>query len=224
MNAGVKVLEGMETSLEFWNPLLAEDSVYGDFLDLVENYLSKVLLMSRGIEQTPSILEGFISKENFVHKDIVLIDNIQKCIHEIGKNFCYFMLRGIDCKVINLDTDIRLRNFIASIKDIDADIFSCYTLITTTLTIQNQVVKMVRDNNMSIAIIFGGAPHSQESMNNIHINDNLLLCVEKFILISGLYSRRRNMTTRYTDVVRSGFYLDLLIMILCLSVSLNGRK
>lgn len=224
MNVGVKVLEGMEISSEFWNPSPAEDSVYGDFLDLVENYLSKVLLVSRGIEQTSSILEGFISKENFVHKDIVSIDNIQKYIHEIGKNSCYFMLREIDCKVINLDTDIRLQNFITSIKDIDADIFSCYTLITTTLTIQNQVVKMVRDNNMSIATIFGGAPYSQESMNNIHIDDNLSLCVETFILISRLYSRRRNMTTRYTDVVRSGFYLDLLIMILCLSVSLNGRK
>lgn len=249
MNVGVKVLEGLKTSSNYWNPLSVEESVDGvsstglisgeivndnfaietkvieDRLDLIETYLSQVLLVSRVIEQTLSILEQLISEERDVYKDTVLMDTVQYDIHKVGKNVCCFMLCGIGYKVIDLDMKIRLQAFIESKKEIDAEIFSCYTLMTSTLKIQSKVVKVVHDNNMFIAIIFGGSPYGQERVKKIGDDGYLSSDAEIIILISGPYTRRkRNTADRCMDVdgLRSHHFLSN-IMILCSPVSWYGR-
>ncbi len=93
------------------------------------------------------------------------------------------------------------------------------------LKIQGQVANAVHDSNMLMAIIFGGAPYSQELVNKVGDNGNSSFYAGVVMLTSRLYERRRrNMTIRFMDVDRLRLYLVLsILMILYLSVSQNGR-
>lgn len=186
-----KVLEDLKKSVETWNPPLMEDSldvaisigltpdeivndglsegmeVIGDRFDHAEIYLPQVLAASRVMERALSILEPLILRGEKIYRGTVVMGTVQGDIHEIGKNVCCAMLRGAGYNVIDLGSDVKPRAFIEAAKDSDADILGCSALMTTTLIVQGDVVKAVREEKIPIYTIFGGAPCSQDWVDRI---------------------------------------------------------
>ena len=189
MNAGGNVLEDLK-SVETWNLTSVEDPMdkvlfigltpkeivncglvrrterIRDCFNHAEIYLLKALAVSRIIEQILFIMESSISEEKEAHKGTVVTGTIQRDIHNIGKNIFCAILCGAGYKVIDLGA-IGSKTFIDVMNEVDANIFGRFALMTTTLTIQGEVVNVVHNNNMFIAIIFGGAPCNQERVNNM---------------------------------------------------------
>ncbi len=247
MNAREKVLEDLKVSSETWNLLPVEDSAdevlsIGSTHDGIVKYclirgmetieghsanaeifLPQVLAVLRVVEDAQFILEQFILKEKSIHEDTVAINTVREGVHKIGKDLCSTISCWSSYKVIDSDA-IRWQGHIDTISDIDSGIFSCSTLVIRILTIQDEVVKVVYNKNMLIAMIFGGSPCSQERVNNVGGNGYLLLFVEMVILVFGLYTRRnKNMAVRHLDLDIWGSYHHLSnIMVLCSSVGQNG--
>lgn len=191
MNRKEIVLKDLGKSVETWDLPLMEESldvalsmgltpgeivneglskgmeVIGDRYDNAEIYLPQVLAASGVMERALSILEPFITKGEKAHKGTVVMGTVLGDIHEIGKNVCCAMLRGAGYNVIDLGTDVSPHAFTEAAKNADADILGCSALMTTTLVIQGEVVKAVREEDMPILTIFGGAPCNQKWVEKI---------------------------------------------------------
>lgn len=190
MDRREKVLKDLSISVETWNLSMMENKldealsigltseeivneglargmdVIGDRFDRAETFLPQVLAASKVMERALAILEPLFGRQE-MHKGTIVMGTAKGDIHEIGKNVCCAMLRGTGYKVIDLGTDIDPQTFVEAAKEADADILGCSALMTTTLTIQGEVVKAVSEENLPVLTIFGGAPCSQEWVDKI---------------------------------------------------------
>jgi corrinoid protein of di/trimethylamine methyltransferase len=190
MDGRERVLKDLSTSVETWNLPLMEDrlgkalsmgltpgeiiddglsrgmEVIGDRFGQAEIYLPQVLAASRVMERALVILEPLMA-EGKGHKGVIVFGTVKGDIHEIGKNVCCAMLRGAGYKVIDLGTDVSPQIFVDIVKKANAKILGCSALMTTTLIIQREVVKAVREENLPILTIFGGAPCSRDWVDKI---------------------------------------------------------
>lgn len=88
-------------------------------------------------------------------------------VHSIGKNVCCAMLRGAGFKVIDLGADVSPETFEKSAVKERADIVGGSALMTISLPQQKEMVRIFKEDDLSVMTIFGGAPCSEEWVEEI---------------------------------------------------------
>jgi corrinoid protein of di/trimethylamine methyltransferase len=186
-----QILANLKKSIETWNIELAKQSAQQaldagiDPADAVEKglgmgmqtisqlfdeakiYLPQVLAASTAMESALKVLEPAMAKGTTLSKGTIVIGTVQGDIHEIGKNVVGAMLRGGGYNVIDLGRDVSPEKFVAAARDMKANLVGASALMTTTVTVQKDIVIMLKEENVVVKTIFGGAPCNPEWVESI---------------------------------------------------------
>lgn len=191
VDAKQEILTNLKKSIETWNIELAKKSaqqaldagidpgvaveeglgkgmeVISQLFDEAKIFLPQVLAASTAMESALKIFEPAMAKGASLSKGTVILGTVQGDIHEIGKNVVGAMLRGGGFSVIDLGRDVSPEKFVETARDSKANIVGASALMTTTVTVQKDIVMMLKEENIDVKTIFGGAPCNAEWVESI---------------------------------------------------------
>ena len=138
-----------------------------DMFDEGTAYLPQILMASKAMDTALDVIVPYIENKKPEMRGIVVMGSVKGDIHSIGKNVCCAMLRGAGFKVIDLGTDVDPDKFVKAVEKNHPAVVGASALMTVSLPQQGQLVRIFRENGMSVLTIFGGAPCSQEWVDEI---------------------------------------------------------
>lgn len=185
------ILAGLEHSIATWNldeakryakeamdsGISPEEAIDAGLAKGMENinvmfdaglvFLPQIIMASKAMEAALAVMEPYIGDGSTSLKGIIVMGSVKGDIHEIGKNVCCAMLRGAGFKVIDLGCDVSADGFADAARENGADIVGCSALMTTSLFQQKDVVRVFKEDGLTVLTIFGGAPCSQQWVDEI---------------------------------------------------------
>lgn len=121
-------------------------------------FLPQVLAASKAMEEGMAVFEPFIGKDSpHTTKGNIVIGTVQGDVHEIGKHVVCAFLRGAGYSVFDLGRDVPPDDFLEAAKERNASIVAASALMTTTLIGQKRIVKCLKEEELNIKTLFGGA-------------------------------------------------------------------
>ncbi len=157
MSVGEIINEGLGRGME----------TVGRRFDMAEIYLPQVVAASNTMEAAVKVLEPVMRRGEGSLKGTVVMGTVEGDIHEIGKNVCCAMLKGAGYNVVDVGPDASAMDFIDAAEASGAHIIGGSSVMTTTLEAQRRLVRTVREMDVPLKTIFGGAPCSQEWCDEI---------------------------------------------------------
>lgn len=130
-------------------------------------FLPQILMASKAMEAAIDIIEPYFKDNNVCIKGIVVMGSVKGDIHSIGKNVCCAMLRGAGFKVIDVGADVDPEVFSKIASKEKADIVGGSALMTVSLPQQKEMVRVFKENHLSVLTVFGGAPCTEEWVDSI---------------------------------------------------------
>jgi len=149
--------------------LIAGMNVVGQRFKVGDMFVPEVLMcaraMSAGVEMVkPLLLDGDVAS-----KGTVVLGTVKGDLHDIGKNLVGMMLESAGYKVIDMGVDTAPEEFIAAIKENNAQILGLSALLTTTMLAMKETIEALREQGIrnDVRVIIGGAPISQTFADEI---------------------------------------------------------
>ncbi len=92
----------------------------------------------------------------------VVIGTVQGDIHEIGKSLVGIMLTAAGFEVRDLGVDVAPEQFVAAVREADANLVGLSALLTTTMISQRNVIEALKEAGLRerVKVLIGGAPTS----------------------------------------------------------------
>jgi trimethylamine corrinoid protein len=92
----------------------------------------------------------------------VVIGTVQGDIHDIGKTLVATLLSANGFEVSDEGADVPIDRFVARVREFDADLVCASALLTTTMTLQRQLVASILDTELPTRVMVGGAPVTKD--------------------------------------------------------------
>ena len=124
---------------------------------------------AQAMAECVSILRPLLSEEDAGQETNVLIGTVKGDLHDIGKNLVSMMMESAGMTVHNLGVDISPEDFVAQIKEKDAQIVCLSALLTTTMPMMKQTIDAIVEAGLrdQVKIMIGGAPVTQAFADDI---------------------------------------------------------
>lgn len=174
-----EVVEATREALEQWGQTPGEilqrglvagmDIVGEDFRDGIL-FVPEVLLAAKAMKGAMEILRPLLTDAKDVDRQgTVVIGTVKGDIHDIGKNLVGMMLEGAGFEVINLGINVDADQFLAALREHDADILGMSALLTTTMPYMRTVIQHLRDEGLRerTIVLVGGAPLTEAFAEDI---------------------------------------------------------
>ncbi|MBW2981105.1 homocysteine S-methyltransferase family protein [Candidatus Woesearchaeota archaeon] len=129
----------------------------GEKFDKKEYFLPQVLLSADAMKNAFKVIRSRIEKGTSATKGKVILASVENDIHDIGKNIVKAVLESHNLEVIDLGKDIPADRIVKEAKRLDADLIALSALMTTTAPEMEKVIKALKDNNLKIPVLVGGA-------------------------------------------------------------------
>lgn len=142
----------------------------GEMFQQEEYFVTDILLCSDAMENALVVLRPhLLQTENQLNRKIVL-GVIEGDTHDIGKNLVKTMLQTEGFEVIDLGRDVPVDDFVDTAVKEEADIIGMSTLMTTTMSNMQRVIKKLEERNVrdKFKVMVGGGPISQSFADKIH--------------------------------------------------------
>lgn len=159
--------EGIEANVILNDALLAGMAIIGDKFKREEIFVPEVLVAARAMNKGVEVLKPYLQDSSNISKGTAVLGTVKGDLHDIGKNLVRIMMEGKGIDVIGLGTDISAETFIDEAKKNHADIICCSALLTTTMPEMKRVVDLVKEENLDVKVMIGGAPVNQEFCDEI---------------------------------------------------------
>ena len=152
--------EGVSAKSILEEGLLAGMNVVGEKFKNNEVYVPEVLIAARAMNAGTELLKPLLQSEGVKATGKVVIGTVQGDQHDIGKNLVRMMMEGKGLEVIDLGVDVSPESFVQAAIDNDAQIIACSALLTTTMDVMKDVVKLANEKGIhgKVKIMIGGAP------------------------------------------------------------------
>ena len=103
----------------------------------------------------------------------VVIGTVQGDLHDIGKTLVGTLLEANGFQVVDLGSDVSVEAFVDKAREIHADIVAASALLTTTMTVQKQIVDAIAESGLQdqVRVMVGGSattPGWAASIGAIH--------------------------------------------------------
>ncbi len=132
-----------------------------------EVFIPEVLVAARAMNAGLAKLEPLLIKEKVEPKGLVVIGTVKGDLHDIGKNLVAMMLKGAGYKIIDLGSDVAPDKFVAAAREHSAHVVALSALLTTTMVQMRSVVQALQAAGLSVPVVVGGAPLTQDYANQI---------------------------------------------------------
>ena len=108
------------------------------------------------------VIEPEISRRDLKREVLgkIVLGTVEGDIHEIGKSIVGALLFSSGFVVFDIGKDVTVKEFIAKIKEVDADIVAASALLSTTMPIQKELVEALKTEGLQdkVFVMVGGAP------------------------------------------------------------------
>jgi 5-methyltetrahydrofolate--homocysteine methyltransferase len=96
-----------------------------------------------------------------------IIGTVEGDLHDIGKNLVAMMWRGANFEVIDLGVNVRPAKFVEAVQKHQPELLGLSALLTTTMPAMRATVKAVREAGLTVKVVIGGAPITEEFAREI---------------------------------------------------------
>jgi corrinoid protein of di/trimethylamine methyltransferase len=134
----------------------------GKLFEKQEYFVPEVLMCADALNIGLDVLTPHIPKESKETKGTIVLGTVQGDVHDIGKNLVKLMLDVNGFTVYDLGKDVPLEQFVAKQEETGAEIIALSSMMTTTMMGMKKVVQMVKEKNIKVGILLGGAPVSKK--------------------------------------------------------------
>lgn len=97
----------------------------------------------------------------------IVIGTVKGDLHDIGKNLVTMMLEGSGFEVIDLGVDVDKEQFVAAAVDHKTDLVGLSALLTTTMPAMEETISALKESELKVKIMVGGAPVSRKFSDKI---------------------------------------------------------
>jgi corrinoid protein of di/trimethylamine methyltransferase len=153
---------GIEPMAIIRQGLMPGMNVVGEKFSSGEYFLPDLIIAADGMQQAMELLEPELRlrQQTLESAGTVVIGTVKGDIHEIGKSLVATMLSANGFKVIDLGVDVPTQKFVDKVKETGADIVGLSALLTTTMTVQREVIQALTVAGLreKVKVIVGGAP------------------------------------------------------------------
>lgn len=130
-----------------------------------EYFLPNLIIAAEGMQQAMGLLEPELRarQQEVETAGTLVIGSVAGDIHEIGKSLVATMMSANGFQVHDLGVDVPTADFVAKVKETGADLLGLSALLTTTMTVQRDVIEALEAAGIrdQVKVIIGGAPVSQ---------------------------------------------------------------
>jgi len=161
--------EGMEAKEVLNGGLIKGMDIVGEKMQNGDMFIPEVLMSAKAMSASVEILKPLLSAEDAAAAGKVVMGTAKGDLHDIGKNLVLMMLESAGFEVINLGTDVAPEDFVAAVKEHDANIIGISALLTTTMGAMKDTIDALTEAGYrdKVKVIIGGAPVNQKYADEI---------------------------------------------------------
>ena len=102
-------------------------------------------------------------------KAVMVIGTVAGDVHDIGKGIVASMVKSNGVEVYDLGREVPAEDFIAKVKEVNADFVGSSALLTTTMTEQKKIEELLEKEGLrdKVKTLIGGAPVTQRWADKI---------------------------------------------------------
>jgi corrinoid protein of di/trimethylamine methyltransferase len=151
--AGVSPVEAIEKGLA------KGIRVVGEKFERKEMFVVELIYAAEIMGNAIKILEPELKKSKEKRNVLahVVLGTVAGDIHDIGKNLVRIMLEASGFEVRDIGKDAPTENFVSAAKEMNAEIVGASSLMTTTVSVQKEVVDALRSAGIKAPLMVGGA-------------------------------------------------------------------
>jgi 5-methyltetrahydrofolate--homocysteine methyltransferase len=159
-------VEPMKIVTDYMVPAMSE---VGAKFECNEYFVPELLLSARAMKAAMEPIRPLLAAAGTEPVGRVVVGTVKGDLHDIGKNLVAAMLEGGGFEVIDLGVNVPPEEFIAKVREKNANIVAMSALLTTTMpsmktTIDAMTKAGVRDQ---VKVLVGGAPITQKYADEI---------------------------------------------------------
>ncbi len=148
--------------------LLPAINEVGELFDKGKYFLPQLIASAEAMKLAveylePMLMEGGEQKE----MPVVLMATVAGDIHDIGKNLVVMMLKNYGFRVIDLGKDVSGEVIIQKAKEHQAKMIGLSALMTTTMQEMKRVIGLIRNEQLDVKVMIGGAVITEEYKEEI---------------------------------------------------------
>jgi corrinoid protein of di/trimethylamine methyltransferase len=125
-------------------------------------FLPDLVMAGEAMKAAVAVLEPEMQRSGTERKMLgrVVLGTVKGDIHEIGKTLVGTMLTASGFQVFDMGTDVPTARFVDKAREANADIVGLSALLTTTMTVQRDVVEALKEAGLKdkVKVMIGGAP------------------------------------------------------------------
>ena len=149
--------------------LIAGMDIVGEKMESGDMFIPEVLMAAKAMGECVTILKPLLGEDESATSANVIIGTVKGDLHDIGKNLVAMMMGSAGMEVHNIGVDIAPENFVAHIKEKNAQIVCLSALLTTTMPMMKQTIDAIVESGLrdQVKILVGGAPVTQAFADEI---------------------------------------------------------
>ena len=135
-----------------------------------EIFVPEMLVAARAMKKGVEVLKPHLASGVAGAAGKVVIGTVAGDLHDIGKNLVSMMLESAGFEVIDLGVDVAKEKFVEAVEaNPDVKIVCCSALLTTTMSVMGDVVKLAEQEGIRdrVKIMIGGAPVTESFCQEI---------------------------------------------------------
>ena len=135
------------------------DVVGADFRDGVL-FVPQVLMAAKAMKAGMALLRPLLAETGAPQIGTMVIGTVKGDIHDIGKTLVGMMMEGAGFRVVNLGVNTDVEQFLAALREHEADILGMSALLTTTMPYMRVVIERLKTEGLRerFIVLVGGAP------------------------------------------------------------------
>ncbi len=159
-------VEPLKLVQEYMVPAMAE---VGRRFECNEYFVPELLLSARAMKGALELIRPLLIASGAQPAGRVAIGTVKGDLHDIGKNLVAAMLEGGGYEVIDLGVNVTPEQFVAAVKEKNANIVAMSALLTTTMPSMRTTVDALKQAGVrnQVKILVGGAPITQRYAEEI---------------------------------------------------------
>ena len=125
-------------------------------------FLPQLMRSAEVSQQAFDLLERYLGGTDAMQKATLVIGTVKGDIHDIGKNMVAVMVKNHGYRVIDLGKNVPAEEFVAAVKEHQAEFLGLSALMTTTMQEIPQIIAMLKAECPNTKVIVGGAVITEE--------------------------------------------------------------
>lgn len=149
--------------------LITGMDIVGEKMENGDMFIPEVLMAAQAMAECVTILKPLLAEGETASAGTVVIGTVKGDLHDIGKNLVAMMMESAGMTVHNAGVDIDPMDFVAQVKEKDAQVVCLSALLTTTMPMMKKTVDALVEAGLrdQVKILVGGAPVTQEFADEI---------------------------------------------------------